>query len=471
MCSVYRTGHISYLEAVMFRKFFAFSTTRIIAFGFLSAILLGALLLMLPISSSSGEVTAFPDALFTATTSICVTGLTTVVTAEHWSLFGHVVILLLIQFGGLGIVTFTTTLYLILGKRIKLSDRMVIQDAYNLNTLSGIVRLTKKIIKGTILIEAIGALLFSFQFIPQFGAIRGLWYSVFHSISAFCNAGIDLIGPDSFGPYRDNVLINVTTMSLIVLGGLGFPVWWDIVHLLKSAVKKEIKLHTIVRRLSLHSKIVLSFTLILIVAGTLLTLLIEYNNPDTLGKLSFGNKIMASTFQSVTTRTAGYFTIPQQYFESSTSFIYIIWMFIGGSPSGAAGGVKTSTIAVLFVSTLSVIKGKKNVELFRRSINEQYVKKGLAVVIVSFMVLCVMTVFLAAVENSDFLDTLYETTSAIATVGLTRNFTFTLSTLGKFIIIATMYLGRIGPITMALAFNVKKHEGEITLPEGKILVG
>ncbi len=455
----------------MLRKLFKFSTTRIIAFGFLSAILLGSLLLMLPISSRGGEVTAFPDALFTATTSICVTGLTTVVTADHWSLFGHVVILILIQFGGLGIVTFTTTLFLILGKRIKLSDRMVIQDAYNLDTLSGIVRLTKKIIKGTLIVEGIGTLSFAFQFIPQFGVIRGLWYSVFHSISAFCNAGIDLIGPDSFGPYRDNVLINVTTMALIILGGLGFPVWWDILHLIKSAVKKEIKLHTIFRRLSIHTKIVLSFTLILILGGAFLTMLIEYNNPNTLGTLSFGEKIMASTFQSVTTRTAGYFTIPQQYFETSSSFIYIIMMFIGGSPSGAAGGVKTVTIAVLFVSTLSVIKGKKNVNIFRRTINEQYVKKGLAVVVVSFMVLCVMTVILAAVENSDFLDTLYETTSAIGTVGLSRNFTTTLSIVGKFIIIATMYLGRIGPITMALAFNVKKHEGEISLPEGKILVG
>jgi trk system potassium uptake protein TrkH len=455
----------------MFRKFFKFSTTRIIAFGFLIAILLGALLLMLPISSRSGEVTAFPDALFTATTSICVTGLTTVVTAEHWSIFGQVVILVLIQFGGLGIVTFTTTLFLILGKRIKLSDRMVIQDAYNLDTLSGIVRLTKKIIKGTLIVEGIGALSFSLQFIPQFGVIRGLWFSVFHAISAFCNAGIDLIGPDSFGPYRENVLINITTMSLIVLGGLGFPVWWDVVNLVKSAVKKEFKLRTFFRRLSVHSKIVLSFTFFLIVGGAFFTMLIEYNNPNTLGNLSFGNKIMASTFQSITTRTAGYFTIPQQFFEQSTSFIYIILMFIGGSPSGAAGGVKTATIAVLLVSTLSVIKGKKNVEIFRRTLSEQYVKKGLAVVVVSFMVLCVMTILLTAVENSNFLDTLYETTSAIATVGLTRNFTSTLSTIGKFIIITTMYLGRIGPITMALAFNVKKHGGEISLPEGKILVG
>lgn len=455
----------------MFQKLFKFSTTRMIAFGFVCAIILGTLLLMLPIASKSGEVTSAVDAAFTATTSICVTGLTTVVTTSHWSLFGQVVILLLIQFGGLGVVTFTTTIFLILGKRIKLSDRLVIQDAYNIDSLSGIVRLTKKIIKGTLIVEGIGAFIFAFQFIPEFGFLRGIWYSIFHAISAFCNAGIDLIGADSFVPYRDNALVNFNTMFLIVMGGLGFPVWWDVVNLIKKAVNKEIMLRTILRRLNLHSKLVITFTLFLIIGGATLTLLLEYNNPETIGNLSFGKKLMASAFQSVTTRTAGFATIPQQFFRSTSSFIFIIWMFIGGSPSGTAGGVKTATIVVILLSTSSIVKGKKQIEAFRRSISEQYLRKGLAVVVVSLSVLLVMTVALSAVQNGEFLDTLFETTSALATVGLTRNFTGTLTTIGKLIIIVTMYLGRIGPITMMLAFNAKKHVGDKTLPEGKVLIG
>lgn len=455
----------------MKQKFFRFSTTRIIALGFLSAIIIGTLLLMLPIASKSGEVTPIQDAAFSATTSVCVTGLTTVVTANHWSLFGHIVMLILIQLGGLGVVTFTTAIYLILGKRVKLSDRLVIQDAYNIDTLSGIVRLTKRIMKATFLVEGIGAILYSIQFVPEFGLIRGIWYSIFHSISAFCNAGIDLIGTESFIPYRDNVLINITTMGLIVLGGLGFPVWWDLLDLSKRALKKEFPLVTFFRRLSLHSKIVLGFTLILIILGSLCTMVLEYNNPATIGELSFGQKLLASSFQSVTLRTAGYITIAQQNFKDSTSIIYILWMFIGGSPSGTAGGVKTVTFAIILLSTISIIKGRKNIEVFHRRISDQYLRKGLSVIVISFTVLFVMTVTLATVQGSNLLDTLYETTSALATVGLTRNLTASLTTIGKVIIIITMYLGRIGPITMMLAFNARKYVGEKSLPEGKILVG
>ncbi|MDD5935848.1 MAG: TrkH family potassium uptake protein [Clostridiales bacterium] len=449
----------------------SFSTTRVIAFGFLGGILLGTLLLSLPIATKSGEVTPFTDALFTATTSICVTGLTTVTTVTHWSLFGQIVILLLIQFGGLGIVTFTTTIYLLLGKRVKLSDRLLIQNAYNLDTLSGLVKLTKKIIKCTLIVEGVGALVYMIQFIPEFNFFRGIWYSIFHSVSAFCNAGIDLIGDSSFVPYRENVLININTMILIILGGIGFPVWWDVIGVGKMIARKEEKRRRFFRKLSLHSKIAISFTLILIVLGTVLTLLLEYHNPNTIGNVSFGNKLMASTFQSVTTRTAGFATIPQQNFQTSSSVMYLVWMFIGGSPSGTAGGVKTVTMALILVSTICIVKGQKDIEIFRRKVSEQYLKKGLAVVVVSFSALLVMTCALAAVQESAFIDTLYETTSAIATVGLSRGFTGSLTTIGKLLIIVTMYLGRIGPITMALAFNIKRKVGDKSLPEGKILVG
>lgn len=455
----------------MFQKKRRFSTTRMIAFGFLAGILLGTLLLSLPIATKAGIVTPLEDSFFTATTSICVTGLTTVTTAEHWSFFGQLVILLLIQFGGLGVVTFTTTIFLLLGKRVKLSDRLVIQNAYNIDTLSGLVKLTKKIIKFSLLVEGIGAFCYLFQFIPEFGFIDGIWYSIFHSISAFCNAGIDLIGDSSFVPYRDNVWMNLVTMGLIVLGGIGFPVWWDVLHLAKQTVKKEIKVRSFFRRLTLHTKIVITFTAGMIILGAVLTFILEYNNPATIGELTLGQKIMSSVFQSVTTRTAGFAMIPQQNFKDATSIVYLIWMFIGGSPSGTAGGVKTATVAVILLSTISIVRGKKDIEIFQRRISDQYLKKGLAVVMVSFLVLIVTTISLTAIQNSSFLDTLYETTSAIGTVGLSRNMTGSLMTAGKIIVMITMYLGRIGPITMALAINASKHQGEKSLPEGKILVG
>lgn len=455
----------------MFQKKRRFSTTRMIASGFLAGIVLGALLLSLPISTKAGIVTPLEDSFFTATTSICVTGLTTVTTGEHWSFFGQLVILFLIQFGGLGVVTFTTTIFLLLGKRVKLSDRLVIQNAYNIDTLSGLVKLTKKIIKFTLIVEGIGAFCYLFQFVPEFGIVDGVWYSIFHAVSAFCNAGIDLVGGNSFIPYRDNLWINLVTMGLIVLGGIGFPVWWDVFHISKQAVKKEIKVRSMFRRLTLHSKIAITVTVIMIVLGAVITFILEYNNPATIGELSIGKKMLSSLFQSVTTRTAGFATIPQQNFKDATSILYLVWMFIGGSPSGTAGGIKTVTVAVILLSTISIVHGKKDIEIFQRRISDQYLKKGLAVVMVSFLVLMVTTISLSAIQNSSFLDTLYETTSAIGTVGLTRNMTGSLMTAGKIIVMITMYLGRIGPITMALAINASKHQGEKTLPEGKILIG
>lgn len=455
----------------MFQKKRRFSTTRMIASGFLAGIVLGALLLSLPISTKAGIVTPLEDSFFTATTSICVTGLTTVITGEHWSFFGQLVILFLIQFGGLGVVTFTTTIFLLLGKRVKLSDRLVIQNAYNIDTLSGLVKLTKKIIKFTLIVEGIGAFCYLFQFVPEFGIVDGVWYSIFHAVSAFCNAGIDLVGGNSFIPYRDNLWINLVTMGLIVLGGIGFPVWWDVFHISKQAVKKEIKVRSMFRRLTLHSKIAITVTVIMIMLGAVITFILEYNNPATIGELSIGKKMLSSLFQSVTTRTAGFATIPQQNFKDATSILYLVWMFIGGSPSGTAGGIKTVTVAVILLSTISIVRGKKDIEIFQRRISDQYLKKGLAVVMVSFLVLMVTTISLSAIQNSSFLDTLYETTSAIGTVGLTRNMTGSLMTAGKIIVMITMYLGRIGPITMALAINASKHQGEKTLPEGKILIG
>lgn len=446
--------------------------TQIIASGFFVCIIIGSLLLALPISSGSGEWTPYVDALFTSTSATCVTGLTTVNTLEHWSLFGQLVILILIQIGGLGIVTFTTIVLMFMGRRITLKERLLIQNAYNLDTLQGLVKMTIRIVEGTLLIEGIGAFFYAIQYIPDYGLLPGIWKAIFNSVSAFCNAGMDLIGDSSLTPYQGNILINVVTMTLIILGGIGFPVWWDTLRVWKLKKKEKLKIKKCLSKFSLHSKLVITMTCLLIVGGTLLILLLEFNNPQTIGNMPVWKKILVSLFQSVTTRTAGFLTVPQENLREITSFVCIILMFIGGSPSGTAGGVKTVTIAMMILAAASVIKGNEDTEVFHRKITNTFVKKGMAVVLINMGVLIVMTVILSAMEGKDLLNILYETTSALATVGLTRNLTGSLTVPGRIIIIITMYIGRVGPITLALFFN-RKHYGTSarSLPSEKILVG
>ncbi|MBE5937682.1 MAG: potassium transporter KtrB [Lachnospiraceae bacterium] len=445
------------------------TTTQIIAFGFLSAILVGMFFLMLPISSKEGVWTNPVDALFTATTSVCVTGLTTVSTAEHWSVFGQVVILVLIQFGGLGIVTFTTFTLLVIGSRITLKDRLLIRDAYNLDSLNGLVKLTKRVLKGTLIVEGIGALLYMTVFISDYG-LNGIFYSVFNSVSAFCNAGMDLIGDSSLAVYRDNVIVNSVTVSLIILGGIGFPVWWDFLAIRKKNRKLTPK--SIWNRFELHTKLVLFVTLILLLLGTVLIFAIEYNNPNTIGKLSGWEKLQASFFQSVTTRTAGFYTIPQENFTDASAFVSLILMFIGGSPSGTAGGIKTVTVAMIILTAVAIVRNKQYTEVFGRSISSENVRKGIAVIVVSVSMLVFAMGALCIIEQKDFLDTLYETMSALATVGLSRGMTGDLSVPGKIVICATMFVGRVGPISLALLFNINGHHGNNRhYPVAKVRVG
>lgn len=447
------------------------TTTRIIVLGFLAGIFLGGFLLWLPVSSKAGQEISFVDALFVATTSLCVTGLTPVVMAEQWNYFGQAVILFLMQFGGLGVITFTTTVLLLLGKRITLKERMLIQDSYNLDSISGVVKLTKRIIKGTLMVEAVGAVLYACVFIPEYGILDGIWKSVFHAVSAFCNAGLDLVSNNSFIVYQTNVIINVATMLLILFGGLGFPVWWDVLDVVKRAGRKEILCRDIFHKLNVHSKLVLVMTAVLVFGGGLLILLFEYYNPATIGNLSIGNKIMASLFESVTLRTAGFQTIAQENLTEASTMLALILMFIGGSPSGTAGGVKTVTMIILFLSMLAAVKGTDEVRAFHRKISDNYVRRAVAVIVVFFVALMAVTMALTITEEGNLTDILFEATSAMATVGLTRGFTGLLTTTGKLIIILAMYLGRIGPISMALAFNAKKYEGKKTYAEGRVIIG
>ena len=443
------------------KKAFRLTTTQIIMLSFLGMILLGSLLLALPVSSSEGVAVPYLDALFTATTATCVTGLVTLPTFSTWSIFGQVVILVLIQVGGLGVITVISAFMLLLQKRMGIGDRLLLQDAFNLNTLSGIVRFVKRVLFGTFLVELLGAAFYMTVFVPEFGA-RGVWISVFTAVSAFCNAGIDIIGPNSLCDYATNPMVNLVTSALIILSGIGYIVWWDVLRVGRKGF----------RGLTLHSKIAISTTLILIFGGGLLIFLLEYGNPLTIGDLSLFDKLQVSFFQSVTTRTAGFATVPQENLTNASSLLCLLLMFIGGSPVGTAGGIKTVTVAVLAVSALATIQSKHEVTLFDRTISRQAVNKAVAVTAMSFAILFASTLLLSAVTDADALDILFETVSATATVGLTRDLTPHLNSAGKAIIIATMYLGRVGPISLALALNSsKKQRNLIKNPTEDISIG
>lgn len=444
------------------------STTHIILISFFVTILVGAVLLTLPISSADGRSTPFLDALFTATTSTCVTGLVVMPTVSSWSVFGQIVILILIQIGGLGVITIMSGLMILLQKKMGIGDRLLLQDAFNLNSLSGLIRFVKKVVTGTFIIEAIGALLYMIVFVPQFGP-KGIWISVFTSISAFCNAGIDIIAENSLCDYALNPIVNVVTCVLIILGGIGYIVWWDVLRVFKKARTKKVKLF---RDLTLHSKIAITATLVLIFAGAALVFAFEYNNPQTIKDYTLLQKIEVSLFQSITTRTAGFATVPQENLTNATSIVCLLLMFIGGSPVGTAGGIKTVTFAVLVASAFATVRNKEDTELFGRRLTKQAVSKAVAVTCMSFAIMFVATVLLSAVTDASALDIVYETVSATATVGLSKNLTASLGSIGKLIIIITMYLGRVGPISLAVAFNQKKDNQNIVRnPIEEISVG
>lgn len=445
-----------------------FTTTQIILLSFLLVILIGSVLLTLPISAANGIAVPYIDALFTATTSTCVTGLVTLPTFSTWSVFGQIVILILIQIGGLGVITVMTGLMLLLNRKLGISDRLLIQDAFNLNTMSGLVKFVKNVLFGTMIIEGIGAVLYMFVFVPEFGA-KGIWISVFNSISAFCNAGIDIIAENSLCNYATNPLINLVTSALIILGGLGYIVWWDPLRVVKNRSPKNRK---IFRHLTLHSKISITVTTGLILAGAILIFIFEYANPLTIGEMNLFDKIQVSFFQSVTTRTAGFASVPQENLTNASAAVSLLLMMIGGSPVGTAGGMKTVTIAVLICSAFATIRNKNSTTLFGRRISDDSVKKAVAVVVMFLTICATSTVFILATSNASAIDVVYETVSATATVGLSRNFTTTLNVLGKLIIIVTMYFGRVGPISLAVALGSKNEsQNVISEPTEDISIG
>ncbi len=457
---------------------FKFGPPHIIVFSFFVVIMIGTFLLSLPISSQNGESVGFIDALFTATSAVCVTGLVVVNTYYHWSLFGKIIILCLIQIGGLGFMSLFTIILVVLGKKITLRGRILIQESFNLSTFKGMVMFLKKIIRVTFIIEGIGAVILSIRFIPEYGLIGGIFKGIFHSISAFCNAGFDILGDSSLMPYSTDYVINITIMILIILGGLGFTVLIDIINYIKykidKARNKKVKLFV----MTVHSKLTLTITGILILLGAILTFIIEFNNPQTLANLRLDEKILASTFQSVTLRTAGFDAIGQANLNYGSKFLAIILMAIGGSPGGTAGGIKTVTIGVLVLAVISVIKGKDCITAFKKTISVSTIQKALSVIMMMMSLIFMATIILTMTEKGlgveyEFIDLLYEVSSALGTVGLSTGITPSLSTLGKIIIILCMFIGRLGPITITLALSFRKlnKKNVIHYPEEKIIVG
>ena len=439
-----------------------FRPAQILLLGFAALIIVGTILLMLPVAARSGYPTSFLTSFFTATSAVCVTGLVVVDTASHYSLFGQLVILGLIQVGGLGIMTMTTLFAILVGKKINLRERLLIQESLNTLRLEGVVSLVKSIIGMTLLFEGIGGLLLSLRFIPQMGWSMGIYYGFFHSISSFCNAGFDLSGIIS-GPfssltaYLQDPVISLTIPILIILGGLGFVVIRDLYYNRRFS------------KLLLHSKVVLVLTAVLVVGGTILFWLLEQENA--IAQLSPGGAVLASFYQAVTPRTCGSNTLDISSLRSATQFFMIILMFIGASPGGTGGGIKTTTLGALLTATWSAVQGKTNAESFERSIPSSIIFKAIAVFILAAFWVAVVTMILVVTEKTSFLAVLFEATSAFGTVGLTMGLTPHLSTFGKVLIIMTMYAGRVGPLTVALAFWQRQQPVRFKYPDEKIIIG
>lgn len=444
-----------------FKRNFKLKGVQILALGFILVILVGALILTLPISTTSGESTNFLDALFTATSAVCVTGLVVVDTGTHWNMFGQTVIMILIEIGGLGFMSFTTLIAIILGKKITLRERLILQDAMNTFNIQGLVKMVKYVLVFTVSVQFFGALLFSTQFIPEYGLGRGAFYSIFHSISAFCNAGFDIFGNfSSLTSYNSNGVVILVASALIIIGGLGFTVWSELYS------SKSLK------RVSLHSKMVILMTTMLVLGGTVLMFLFENKNVNTIANMSFMDKLMNSFFASVTPRTAGFNSIPTDGMTTAGQFLTIILMFIGGSPGSTAGGIKTTTIGILIVTIVCVIQGREDSEVFKRRFSKDLVYRAFTLIFIGLSLVIVVTMLLSYTEKgASFIALFYETVSALGTAGLTLGLTSELSTIGKVLIMFMMYLGRVGPLTVVLSITRKKINSGIKYPEGKILIG
>ena len=444
---------------VMIRKL---TQPQMIVIGYALIILIGSLFLMLPAASRDGLATSFPDALFTATSASCVTGLVIADTFNKWTMFGQCIILALIQIGGLGFMTIGVFFAIILRRKIGLWMRGTLQESVNILQIGGIVRLAKKIMLGTLLFEGVGAALLAFRFQEQMGWGKAVYYGIFHSISAFCNAGFDLMGKDapyaSFTGYYDDPLVNIVIMALIIIGGIGFFVWNDV-----SAHRYHIS------RYRLHTKIVLVTTAILVIGGAALLYLFESQN--TLEGMSTQGKVLSSLFGSVTARTAGFNTVDTAALTDNSKMLTIFLMFIGGSPGSTAGGIKTTTFVVLLVYVSANLRNKTYCNIFGRRLDDAAIRKASTVLCTNLFLVFMAVMILAAIQPQPVMDIVFEVASAIGTVGMSTGITRDLTEVSKLVLVFLMYCGRVGSLTFALSLRGHKAEVPVKVPVEPITIG
>lgn len=440
------------------------SPPQVLVIGFAIIIFIGAFLLTLPIASTDGNSLPFIDALFTATSATCVTGLVVVDTGTHFTTFGQIVIIFLIQIGGLGFMSMATLIAFVLKKKISFKERLLLKEALNQETVEGIVRLFRKVLYYSLSIQAIAAILFTLRWSYDLGFTKALYYGVWHAVSFFNNAGFDLFGSvtgqySSLTGYASDLLTNVVTMLLIILGGIGFIVLSDLIDFKK------------IKQFTLHSKVVLSMTSFLIVFGAIVIFIFEFTNPLTMGPLQFGGKILTSFLQSVSPRTAGVNTLNITDLRQATQFFIIILMFIGASPGSTGGGIKTTTFAILIGAMIAMIRGKEDIVFFRFRLGKERILKAITLTMIALFLVIFVSMVLSTTEDVAFLKILFEVTSAFGTVGLSMGITPNLTSIGKVMISLTMFAGRLGPITLAYALQPKQEKELFRYTEGKITIG
>ncbi len=446
------------------KRKFRLSPSQVLAIGFISIILVGTILLNLPISSRDGNIPKFIDSLFTATSAVCVTGLIVADTGDDFSVFGQIIILILLQIGGLGYMTMATLTALFIGKRITLRDRVIMQEALNQFNLAGLVRFTLYIVKITLLFEIIGAVILSLHWLGKFNLIKAVYFGIFHSLAAFCNAGFSLFN-NNLSSFAKDPVVNLTISSLIIIGGIGFIVISDL----------YMYRHT--KRLLVHTKFAITITAALIFLGTLIIFILEKNNPATLGGLSLGNKFLTSYFQAVTARTAGFNTLNIGLLTNASLFFVIILMFIGASPGGTGGGIKTTTFGTVINEVWVTLRGRREVNIFKRRLDFEIIRKSFAVFFLSMGLVVLITMILLVIEKEELMRVLFEVTSAFGTVGLSAaktgslSLSSTFSAAGKVLIIITMFVGRLGPLTLGVAVIQEEDKIRYKYAEEKLLIG
>lgn len=445
-----------------------------IVISFAIVIFIGSLLLTLPISNLESSETTYFDNLFTAVSMVCVTGLFTLPVATSFTVFGQIVCIVLMQIGGIGLMTILATFIMRIGRKMRFSDTIAVKEALNRDELGDFKTYLASIIKYTAIIEGTGMLLLALRFVPEFGFASGLFVSLFLAVSAFCNAGFDNLGAYSLQEYVHDPLINLVITTLIILGGIGFSVWFDVTHNVQSIIKNKCKSgwKRSYRMLKIHTRLAINMTLALIIVGTLVFLVVEWNNPNSIGNFTFGEKVLASFFQTVTMRTAGFATLDYELIKPFSLFFFIGTMFIGGSPGGAAGGIKTTTFALVALLVISEIKGQKHVNYSHHTIPIEIIRRAIVIVATFSLFLIAGVSVLMLVEDQPFLYLLFEAVSALATVGVSVNLTPELSHISQVVLMILMFIGRIGPITILLSLSRKSKKTKDQLyAKTTILIG